>query len=740
MAEAFFTDNAADVDVAAATAQMDSWLQLHKDKRIALVTSGGTTVPLSASGDLFLDNFSTGTRGARCTMQFLAAGYCVLLLQREGSRDAFVEAACGKDGLSAAGLLAAHVHSPDCAACGSGCSSGTSSSSHLAAGATCSKRLLRVAEEAAAVAEEQRLLVLSFRSLFDYLHLLRASTRAVSRSHGERALLFLAAAVSDFYLPDSLLPDEAASVLADEAASEAVTASGSGAGLQLQLCSTPKLLRPLRQTWAPQPFMISFKLETDAGLLLAKATAALRNYGVDLVVANLLQTRYDACKLVTSATGEGKRDDADEDVKVVDVVRGSVAQLEQPLCVAVVAAHDNFLSAGGRRTAPIPPPPVAKKRHTAGASVSVVAGRRITAEELLAELPPPRDLNQLRLRVRQFIRCASAAGQRVICITAGAAQVPLELNTVRFIDVRDDARRAATALAFVRAGYSVLLLRRTGKGDAWLHRLAEEDGPAHALLPRMVRRPRKAGEAPLLHPQLSAAFRSWRLCADSGELLQLPFTTLAEYVHYLRVLTQELHVLRERAALLLAAELPALHLPVAEMATHKLQSDGSGLLLPLRRTPSLLRCVRSLWAPGAFVVTASSPARAAAAEAARAAAGAGGRRSRRRQRRAAAAAAAHAQLLCGEDGQLRVQGGRASARQARQAVLLRAEGGAPPAQHGWSAERWFGIDDDQQEQLAMAVISMHASRMKRLRARRKKRRFASVALLLAAAVTFATAQ
>ncbi|CAE7285596.1 CAB2 [Symbiodinium natans] len=52
--------------------------------RIALITSGGTTVPLELNTVRFIDNFSTGTRGALCTQELLAAGYAVIFLHRKG--------------------------------------------------------------------------------------------------------------------------------------------------------------------------------------------------------------------------------------------------------------------------------------------------------------------------------------------------------------------------------------------------------------------------------------------------------------------------------------------------------------------------------------------------------------------------------------------------------------------------------------------------------------------------------
>ena len=42
----------------------------HSHKRIALVTSGGTTVPLENNTVRFIDNFSAGTRGATSAEYF----------------------------------------------------------------------------------------------------------------------------------------------------------------------------------------------------------------------------------------------------------------------------------------------------------------------------------------------------------------------------------------------------------------------------------------------------------------------------------------------------------------------------------------------------------------------------------------------------------------------------------------------------------------------------------------------
>lgn len=59
----------------------------EQGRRVVLVTSGGTKVPLEARAVRFLDNFSSGRRGAASAEVFLAAGYGVLFLYR--ARSAF---------------------------------------------------------------------------------------------------------------------------------------------------------------------------------------------------------------------------------------------------------------------------------------------------------------------------------------------------------------------------------------------------------------------------------------------------------------------------------------------------------------------------------------------------------------------------------------------------------------------------------------------------------------------------
>ena len=67
--------------------QLEAFVATHlaAGRRIACVTSGGTTVPLERNTVRFIDNFSTGNRGAATTEQLLALDYAVIFLHRAHS-------------------------------------------------------------------------------------------------------------------------------------------------------------------------------------------------------------------------------------------------------------------------------------------------------------------------------------------------------------------------------------------------------------------------------------------------------------------------------------------------------------------------------------------------------------------------------------------------------------------------------------------------------------------------------
>ena len=125
------------------------------------------------------------------------------------------------------------------------------------------------------------LLYVPFSTVDHYLSSLEALSQLIDgiycsdgRDLRSKVLYYLAAAVSDFYLPPDKLFEHKIQ---------------SGSGLVLSLDPVPKLLPLLTSTWASCSYVVSFKLETDRDLVIEKATRAIQNYGVHSVVANQLQ-------------------------------------------------------------------------------------------------------------------------------------------------------------------------------------------------------------------------------------------------------------------------------------------------------------------------------------------------------------------------------------------------------------------------------------------------------------------
>ena len=56
---------------------------------IVCVTSGGTIVPLEKNMVRYIDNFSTGQRGANMAELFISCGYAVVFVHRKGSIQPF---------------------------------------------------------------------------------------------------------------------------------------------------------------------------------------------------------------------------------------------------------------------------------------------------------------------------------------------------------------------------------------------------------------------------------------------------------------------------------------------------------------------------------------------------------------------------------------------------------------------------------------------------------------------------
>lgn len=276
-------------------------------RRVVLITSGGTKVPLESRTVRFLDNFSSGRRGASSAEYFIEAGYAVIFLHRHRSLYPYTRMFSAVNVLDALQFKSGEGLSGNC--------------TEVVVNQQVLPNIVRVLKQYQAVKESGLLLPIEFSTLSEYLHLLKAAAQSLS-AIGSKAMFYLAAAVSDFYIPASEMPEH--------------KIQSSNGPLELSLNMVPKILSPLVKDWAPKAFVISFKLETDATILLEKSRRALETYRHQAVVANVLDSRRGFVVVVTPEsqaelilTEEDERNDVEIEVRIVNNLTG---------------AHNNFIA------------------------------------------------------------------------------------------------------------------------------------------------------------------------------------------------------------------------------------------------------------------------------------------------------------------------------------------------------------------------------------------------------------
>ncbi|KAF4124506.1 phosphopantothenate---cysteine ligase (ATP) [Geosmithia morbida] len=360
---AYFSTNPPPRHLEAHLAQAREFIDAHaaSDRRVVLVTSGGTTVPLEKQTVRFIDNFSAGTRGATSAEYFLSAGYAVIFLHREFS---LVPYARHFSHATTGGFL--DFLEED----GQG---GVRPRSDVAANMSDVLRSYRRTRS------EKLLLTIPFVTIGDYLHELRALSRLMAPL-GPRSLLYLAAAVSDFFVPpDRMSEHKIQSTNAAENTSIAAATATAGSSskdeeefdnfdgaptvprskrLVIDLDPVPKFLKNLVDGWAPQGMITSYKLETDPSILVHKARTSLARYQHHLVIGNLLPTRK--WEVVFVSPGRKDRwlrvpsksgDWSDEDVRRLHeghIPSGEpLMELESLIIPAVKELHDQHIQNQG---------------------------------------------------------------------------------------------------------------------------------------------------------------------------------------------------------------------------------------------------------------------------------------------------------------------------------------------------------------------------------------------------------
>ncbi|KAF1835010.1 phosphopantothenate-cysteine ligase [Decorospora gaudefroyi] len=290
----YFTREPPPKDLKTNTTLAREFITRHADQghRVVLVTSGGTTVPLETQTVRYIDNFSAGTRGATSAEYFLENGYAVIFLHRQFSllpysrhyshnTRSFLDFMKEENGK----VVVDEQHQD---------------------------QMLTVLRQYTRVKRENRLLILSYVTITEYLWNLREVAQLM-RPLGPNAIFYLAAAVSDFFVPQDRMVEHKiqsneefhqGTDNADGDSTKPPAARTEGKSLIIDLEPVPKFLKQLVDGWAPEAMIVSFKLETDPSLLVTKSKYALNKYSHHLVIGNLLATRKWEVVFVSMLDGE----------------------------------------------------------------------------------------------------------------------------------------------------------------------------------------------------------------------------------------------------------------------------------------------------------------------------------------------------------------------------------------------------------------------------------------------------
>jgi phosphopantothenate---cysteine ligase (ATP) len=257
-----------------ATEQVATFCKDNVNNKVILITGGGTLIPMEKNTVRFIDNFSTGTRAAACVEYFLENGYSVIHLNRVGCVEPFARHFCHGSGKKTLSCIQMEYLSK---MFGTGIETVNPDKKLAKEIQQSATKAIKALKKYKHYSSTNRLLAIEFESLADYIHLLRMVSVSMT-VFDKNAIIFLAAAVSDFYVPASKMAEH-----------KIQSADGR---LHMDLEQVPKFLGDVKREWAKHSYVISFKLETDINILTKKALSAIDKYNVDLVVANELHTRY----------------------------------------------------------------------------------------------------------------------------------------------------------------------------------------------------------------------------------------------------------------------------------------------------------------------------------------------------------------------------------------------------------------------------------------------------------------
>lgn len=299
---------------------VEAFVRRHSSSHpVAVVTAGGTVAPLERQEIRHITNLSTGQRGAASAEEFLKRGYAVIYFHKTGCLLPF--ARHFQDG----GFLDRCRTVTD-----------TAGDSHSDVSVTLPDELGVAAHEHGVYVRQKGLLLrIPLHTVVDYQLGLRTILNTVRTTHealgqsNSRTLVYLVAAVSDFYVPYHELP------------AEKVDSRPDLPDMTIHLRKVPKALARglVGNLWGEGAFVTTFKLETDIARIDEKVLRHVNGFGnIKLVVSNLQQS------IRTKVRVHDTRD-LDAPIELtLDPSDGRRATLEAKIVSAVTAKHAEFMA------------------------------------------------------------------------------------------------------------------------------------------------------------------------------------------------------------------------------------------------------------------------------------------------------------------------------------------------------------------------------------------------------------
>jgi len=277
------------------------------NRRIAFVTSGGTTVPLEKNTVRFIDNFSGGGRGSSSAEYFIEKGYAVIFLFRKNSLQPYSRLYMQHKGVHFFDVLTFNQNS-----------------GKLEVIPSLEENLTKSHKRYSEVHEQNRLHRISFQTVHEYLFYLSVISQEL-HDYSKHVLIFAAAAVSDFYIPSKEMSVH--------------KIQSSNMGMDLHLSNVPKMLPYIKKLWCPNAFVVSFKLETNPEKLKEKATSSLIGGGQNIVIGNLLDNYRDHVVIFRKENPEDTLliDRSEED-------KTNNLDIEEKIIEFLVSKHTEFIS------------------------------------------------------------------------------------------------------------------------------------------------------------------------------------------------------------------------------------------------------------------------------------------------------------------------------------------------------------------------------------------------------------